>query len=60
MRGYKNYDQAVADVNRILEQKYIQAGLNTPKEIVKKYVGHQNDNWQAAVEQELKNLENID
>ncbi len=60
MRKYKNYDEAVADVNRILETYYIQAGLDTPKEIVRKYVGHQSDNWELAVQQELKNLEEIE
>ncbi len=59
MKDYSNFDQAVADVNRILEEHYIQAGLNTPKKIVKKYVGHQNDDWQYAVEQELKNLSEV-
>jgi len=60
MKKYKNYDEAVADVNRILETYYIQAGLDTPKKIVRKYVGHQSDNWELAVEQELKNLEEIE
>jgi hypothetical protein len=60
MKKYKNYDEAVADVNRILETYYIQSGLDTPKKIVRKYVGHQSDNWELAVEQELKNLEEIE
>ncbi len=60
MKKYKNYDEAVADVNRILETYYIQSGLDTPKEIVRKYVGHQSDNWEMAVEQELENLAEIE
>ncbi len=60
MKNYKNYDEAVADVNRILEKLYINAGLDTPKEIVRKYVGHQSDTWQAAVEQELENLADVE
>ncbi len=60
MKNYKNFDVAVSDVNRILERYYIQAGLTTPKKIVKKYVGHQSDNWQAAVEQELENLKDVE
>lgn len=60
MKNYKNFDEAVADVNRILEEHYIQAGLNTPNKIVGKYVGHRNDNWQAAVEQELQTLSKIE
>ncbi len=60
MKNYENFDVAVSDVNRILERYYIQAGLNTPKKIVRKYVGHHSDNWQAAVEQELENLKDVE
>jgi hypothetical protein len=60
MKNYKNYDEAVADVNRILERYYIQAGLKTPKQIVKKYVGHENANWESAVAQELENLSKVE
>lgn len=60
LKTYKNYDEAVADVNRILERYYISAGLDTPKKIVRKYVGHQSDNWELAVQQELDNLKNVE
>ncbi len=60
LKKYKNYDEAVADVNRILETYYINAGLNTPEKIVKKYVGHQSDNWEYAVQQELDNLKDVE
>ena len=59
MKNYKNFDQAVADVNRILEQHYIAAGLDTPKEIEKKYVGYPSANWEMAVQQELDNLAEV-
>ncbi|GAC1412757.1 MAG: hypothetical protein NVSMB66_2680 [Candidatus Doudnabacteria bacterium] len=59
MKNYKDFEDAVTDVNRILEKHYIQAGLNTPRQIVGKYVGHRNDNWQAAVEEELKTLSSV-
>lgn len=60
MKNYKDFDQAVTDVNRILEQHYIQAGLDTPKEIEKKYVGYPSKNWETAVQQELDALANVD
>ena len=56
LKYYENYDQAIADVNRILEQHYIQAGLNTPKTIVNKWVGHNSPNWQAQVQTILNQL----
>lgn len=60
LKKYPSYDAAIADVNRILEQHYISIGLDSPKEIEKKWVGHQNSDWEAAVQQELDNLKNID
>lgn len=60
LKNYDNFDDAVADVNRILEQHYIAAGLDSPSKIVNKWVGHPNDNWEAAVEQELNNLEDVE
>lgn len=59
MKHYKNLDDAIADVNRILEQHYIQAGLDTTKEIERKYVGYPSKTWEAAVNQELANLTNV-
>ena len=59
LKNYTNLDEAIVDVNRILEQHYIQAGLDTPDKIVNKWVGHPNDNWEAAVQQELDNLKNV-
>ena len=59
MKQYKSYDEAIADVNRILEQHYIQAGLSTPKTMVKKWVGHNSKTWEAAVQQELDALANV-
>lgn len=60
MKKYANYDEAIADVNRILEQHYIAAGLNSPKKIVNKWVGHPSENWEAAVQQELDNLKDVE
>lgn len=58
-KKYQSYDQAIADVNRILQQHYINAGLKTPAQIEKKWVGYKSDNWQEAVQEELDNLNKI-
>jgi hypothetical protein len=60
LRSYENYDLAVEDVNRILETYYISRGLNSPSKMVRKWVGHESETWEAAVEQELRNLEKIE
>jgi len=59
LKAYSNYDQAIADVNRILEQHYIAAGLTSPDTIENKWVGHPNDNWEAAADQVMDDLKNI-
>ncbi len=59
LRVYESYPEAFADMNRLLETKYLKYGLNTPEKIVVKYVGHSSPNWVAAVKEELNNLNNI-
>ena len=59
LKSYRNYDQAIADVNRILEEHYIQAGLDSASKIERKWVGYRSDNWQEAVQQELDALQNV-
>lgn len=59
LKSYDNYDQAISDVNRILEQHYIAAGLTSPDKIENKWVGHPNDNWQAAADQVMDDLKNV-
>jgi hypothetical protein len=59
LKAYSNYDQAIADVNRILEQHYIAAGLTSPDTIENKWVGHPNDNWEAAADQVMDDLKNV-
>lgn len=59
LRVYDSYPEAFADVNRLLETKYIKYGLDTPEKIVGKYVGHQSPNWVSAVKEELNNLKHI-
>lgn len=59
MKHYKNLDEGIADVNRILEDHYIQAGLDTTKEIEHKYVGYPSPTWEEAVNEELANLAKV-
>jgi hypothetical protein len=59
LRVYDSYPEAFADMNRLLETKYIKYGLDTPEKIVGKYVGHQSPNWVSAVKEELNNLNHI-
>ncbi len=56
---YASYDQAIADVNKLLQKKYIDAGLKTPAEIERKWVGYKSPNWQEAVQEELDNLSEV-
>lgn len=60
LKTYKNYDEAITDVNRIIDQHYIQQGMDSPKKMMVKWVGHKNEDWQSAVEQELENLNIIE
>jgi hypothetical protein len=59
LKAYDNYDQAIADVNRILEQHYISAGLTSPDKIEYKWVGHANDNWQEAANEVMDDLKDV-
>jgi hypothetical protein len=59
MKHYDSYDDAIADVNRILEQHYVAAGMDTPSSMVDKWVGHDSPTWEAAVQQELDALKDV-
>ena len=59
LKQYGTMDEAITDVNRILEQKYIDAGLVSTSQIEKKWVGYDDPNWEAAVNQELANLKDV-
>ncbi len=59
LKAYDNYDQAIADVNRLLEQKYVAAGLDSPDKIEQKWVGHPNDNWETAANQVMDDLKDV-
>lgn len=56
---FSDLDSAIAHVNGLLENKYIAKGLTSPHALAKKWVGHPNDNWEQAVQQELNNLQSI-
>jgi hypothetical protein len=59
LMSFDNLDAAIAHVNALLEKKYISQGLDQPAALMKKWVGYKSDNWEAAVQQELDNLKNI-
>ncbi len=56
---YASYDQAIEDVNKLLQNKYVDQGLKTPAQIERKWVGYKSPNWQAAVQEELDNLSKL-
>lgn len=59
LKAYDNYDQAIADVNRLLEQKYIAAGLTSPDQIEGKWVGYSDQNWEEAANEVMNDLKNV-
>jgi hypothetical protein len=59
LKAYTNYDQAIADVNQLLERKYIAAGLTSPDTIEGKWVGYSDQNWQEAANQVMDDLKNV-
>lgn len=60
LKKYQTYDEAIIDVNRILESFYVGYGLNTPKKMVNKWVGNPSDNWVSAVQDELNAMKHLD
>jgi len=46
---YGTPEEAVRECARILHECYISRGLNTPEEIVNKYVGRRSQNWVNTV-----------
>jgi hypothetical protein len=60
LHKYSGFAEAITKVNSLLDRKYYDLGLTTPKKIVNKWVGHPNPNWVAAVDQEIANLSNIE
>lgn len=57
LKRYKTLDDAIVDVNRIITTKYVADGLDTPQEMVRRYVGHTNSNWVYANNKILKELD---
>ena len=56
---FPNLDAAIAHVNQLLETKYVSQGLDSPGKLVKKWVGHSNNQWEQAVQQVLNSLQNV-
>ena len=59
LRRYKSFSEGFADVNQLLGTKYIPTGADTPKEIVRKYVGNYSPTWVAAVNKTLSDLDQL-
>lgn len=59
LRRYASFADGFADVDRLLATKYIPIGKDTPKKIVRKYVGAESPTWVYAVNQTLAELNNL-
>jgi hypothetical protein len=59
LRQYSSFEEGIVDVNRILTDKYVARGLDSPEKIVNRYVGHPNSNWVVAVNQILNQLNSL-
>ncbi len=46
---FENYPQAIDAVSKTLAKQYIQAGLDTPDEIMKKYTPSNNGSWAEGI-----------
>jgi hypothetical protein len=59
LRRYASFSEGFADVDRLLTNRYIADGLDTPAEMVNRYVGHANSNWVYANNKILQELDNL-
>ena len=59
LRRYGSLADGFTDVNRLLTDKYVSLGADTPKEIVRKYVGNYSPTWIAAVSQTVAQLDQL-
>jgi hypothetical protein len=59
LRRYDSFSDGFDDVNRLITDKYVAQGGDTPEKIVRKYVGHASPNWVAAVNQTLTQLDQL-
>ncbi|HEX5429970.1 MAG TPA: hypothetical protein VFX17_02715 [Patescibacteria group bacterium] len=59
LKRYDNLDDAIVDVNRIISQKYVADGLDTPQKMVHRYVGHTNANWVLAANKILNEISQL-
>ncbi len=59
LRRYNSLSTGFSDVDRLLREKYIPTGADTPKEIVRKYVGSYSPTWVYAVSQTLDQLNQL-
>jgi len=59
LKRYESFAKGFADVDQLLANKYIPSGADTPKEIVRKYVGNYSPTWVSAVSQTLAQLDQL-
>ncbi len=59
LKRYKDLGEGITDVNRILTTKYVADGLDTPEEMVRRYVGHPNTNWVLAANKILAEVNQL-
>ncbi len=59
LRRYASFADGFTDVNRLLTDKYVAYGADTPKEIARKYVGSYSPTWVRAVSQTLAQLNQL-
>lgn len=59
LRRYASFAEGFSDVNRLITEKYVAEGKDTPAKIARKYVGNYSPNWVKAVSQVLTQLDQL-
>jgi len=57
-RKYPNLEFAISDAQHVIG-KYVDRGADTPEEMLRRYVGWNNQNWVLAVNQILRQLDQL-
>ncbi len=59
LKRYKSFAEGFSDVDDLLTRKYLPDGKDTPKEIVRRYVGSYSPTWVLAVSKTLNELDQL-
>lgn len=59
LKRYSSLEESITDAGRLLTEKYVTRGADTPKEIVSRYVGWDSPNWVLAANQILDQLNQL-